>query len=308
MNKTNSHPIDHVDPVRHWTLHRVLGAMAFLALMSAIVVAADAKEIDAEQWRLEQMATIAEKLRAADTESERREYRSQQSWLRRWKPGSMTTASDDVDNGSDRSALVDEPALKDLERPAGIETETWRSMVELQSRLIAVDNDDERKANLRRTITLARQLEAMLSSHLASESQSLATKTGWALAHTRYRLGRALAYRELPDVRERWPISDGEQYEQELQGAYQRLVEQTEDERPEFILLADRMLRRAGEKGRALEMLEANRNVIEPRWYLKKRRDLLNELHWDPPYREAARLYREAGHDEILSESRGDTE
>ena len=104
-----------------------------------------------------------------------------------------------------------------------------------------------------------------------------------------------MAYRELPVVRERWPISNPDHYQEQLAAVYQRLTNQTNRSRPEFILLEDRMLRRSGKKGRALELLEANRQSIEPKWYLKKRRDLLQELGWEPAYQEAARLYLEAG-------------
>lgn len=99
-------------------------------------------------------------------------------------------------------------------------------------------------------------------------------------------------------VRQRWPISDRARYEAQLSAAYQRLLHQTKTVRPEFILLEDRMLRRSGKKGRALELLEANQEWIEPKWYLKKRRDLLLELGWELPHKEADRLYLQAGYDD----------
>lgn len=198
----------------------------------------------------------------------------------------------------DESGLVEEPRLGELERPESVDASVWQSMVAMQDRLFVTDNDDERKENLPTTIELAHQLEAAMSTQFADESNSLATPIAWAIAYTRYRLGRALAYRELPEVREAWPISDPDRYEDELNDVFERLAEQTKGNRREFILLQDRMFRRAGKKGRALELLEANRRSIDPKWYLKKRRDLLQELGWDPPYREAAQLYLEAGYDD----------
>ncbi len=96
-----------------------------------------------------------------------------------------------------------------------------------------------------------------------------------------------MAYRELPEVRARWPISNPDHYEAQVAAAYQRLTTQASPDLPEFVLLQDRMLQRAGKNGRALELLEESRQSMEPKRYLKKRRDLLQELGWDPAYQEA---------------------
>jgi len=159
-----------------------------------------------------------------------------------------------------------------------------------------MDTDDDRKEKLREIIASAKRFEKELSEQLPPRLRQFPAPTAWTLAYARYRLGRALAYRELPSVRERWPISDPDHYQEQLLTAYQRLLDQTKQVRPEFILLEDRILRRSGKKGRALELLEAYRESIEPKWYLKKRRDLLKELGWEPPYKEAARIYIEAGY------------
>ncbi|QDT08668.1 hypothetical protein [Planctomycetes bacterium K23_9] len=270
-------------------------AVLVLASRPASSTAEEPRIVVATNWQAEQMEALAKKTQTASTDDDRLEYLARQSWLRRWKPGKMPSAPSDAPFESE---LVDEPLLKHLERPAEVASSVWQQMIALQTQLLVVDTDDERKENLRRTIPLAKQLETVLSDELPTASQPLETPTGWALAYTRYRLGRAVAYRELPVVREAWPISNPERYEKELVAIYTRLTEQTEQDRPEFILLQDRMFRRSGKKGRALELLEANRRSIEPKWYLKKRRDLLKELGWDPPYHEAARLYRQAGYDD----------
>ncbi|WDQ14876.1 hypothetical protein [Rhodopirellula sp. P2] len=252
-------------------------------------------KVEAEHWQHQKLASIAMRIQEAKSDDARLEYSARQSWLSRWKPGQMPSAPADA---PDQTGLVEEPRLQDLERPEPVDADAWQAMIDLQDRLLASDTDDDRKANLRKTIELASQLEATLAAKLPTDSQSLSTPTSWALAFTRYRLGRALAYRELPEVRERWPIADPGQYQAQLVAAVQRLTEQTKGDRREFILLQDRMFRRSGQKGRALELLEANRHSIEPKWYLKKRRDLLQELGWDPPYREAAQRYLQAGYDD----------
>ncbi|EKK00351.1 hypothetical protein RBSH_04367 [Rhodopirellula baltica SH28] len=251
------------------------------------------RTVEAQRWKTETLASIASKIQNASSDDERLEYSARQSWLRRWRPGHMPSAPADAPNESE---LMEEPVLADLQRPKSIDDDVWSAMVNLQKRLIASDTDEERKDNLRETIELAGELEQSLMDYLPADSQTLATPTGWTLAFTRYRLGRALAYRELPEVRERWPIAKPDQYQTRLVAAVQRLTDQTQGDRREFILLQDRMFRRSGKKGRALELLEANRHSIDPKWYLKKRRDLLLELGWDPPYREAARLYLQAGY------------
>lgn len=261
-------------------------------------------EIDAERWRKQQLETIARHIQKSGSTDERRELVARQSWLRRWQPGQMPFAPK---NAPEESDLVEEPSLGRLTRPAAVAPDAWQKMIYSQERLLDADTVDLRKPNLKTIISLATDLERLLADQLPPELHKLETPSGWALAYARYRLGRALAYRELPPVRARWPITNPDDYEQTLVAAYERLTNQTGKSRPEFILLEDRMLRRAGKKGLALELLEANRQSIEPKWYLKKRRDLLKELGWDPPHEEAAQLYLDAGYqDEPSIESRTD--
>ncbi|TWU24308.1 hypothetical protein Pla52o_22350 [Novipirellula galeiformis] len=274
-------------PSRKWIVVLVLASLATGS------TAAEPNPIDAENWRSQQLATIAEQIQNADSDDDRLEYVARQSWLRRWKPGHMSLAPTEAPADSER---VEEPLLETLVRPAEIAPNVWQQMIDLQTRLLSVDNDEQRKENLRTTIGLAKQLEQVLSDQFPSESQQLTTPTAWIVAYTRYRLGRALAYRELPSVRARWPISNPDHYEVQLTAVYQRLIKQANRDRPEFILLQDRMLRRAGQKGLALELLEVSQQSIEPKWYLKKRRDLLHELGWDPAYQEAAQRYLQAGY------------
>ena len=267
-------------------------AVIVVALLASGSFAETPQKIEAAAWRSERLVVIAQKIESADSDEERLEQIARQAWLRRWKPGHMPSAPSDWPDESD---LVDEPLLGKLKTPDGVALESWQRTITLQKRLLTIDNDEERKENLRETIELAGKLEQCLSQQLSAESQALQTRTGWALAYARYRLGRGLAYRELPVVRQRWPIANPERYEQQLNQVYARLTKQISGSRPEFILLEDRMLRRTGKKGRALQLLEANKRFIEPKWYLKKRRDLLKELGWEPAHIEAAKKYTAAG-------------
>lgn len=276
-------------PLREWV------AIVIVTSLAITSIAAELNEVDAEAWRVQQLSAIAEELRLAKSEAERLEYAARQSGLHRWKPGHMPSAPKQA---LTPSGLVQEPLLEELERPDEVEPGSWQLMVDLQTRLHTVDTDEERKANLRSIINLAAKFETVLAGQLPPASQKLPSQTGWVLAFTRYRLGRALAYRELPVVKERWPISKPDEYQEQLKAVFKRLTDQTIQTRPEFILLHDRMLRRSGNKGRAVELLELHRQSIKPKWYLKKRRDLLQELGWAPPYQEAARLYLEAGYDD----------
>ena len=68
------------------------------------------------------------------------------------------------------------------------------------------------------------------------------------------------------------------------------------------------MLRRDGWFGRALNMLEDHGERLELQWYLKKRRDLLQELTWEGPAKEAAALYAEKFPEEVAKESLSSSE
>lgn len=274
--------------------------MVILSTVFALIVFAfpgdQTGQQDAHIWRKEKIASLNAQLVNTDGESDQRlEWLAQRAWLESWQPGEMNGARKLI--ASKSKLLIDEPSLADLDRPAGISFDRWHHIVNLQSQLWDLDSDENRKQNLKTTIPLAEQLEQALVAELDIVDQTLDSQVGWALAFVRYRLGRAIAYRELPDVIDKWPIENQESYNEQLDSVVERLRTQAADTRPEFILLEDRMLRRAGWRGRALWMLERHRDFIEPKWYLKKRRDLLGELGWDLPQQEAARIYSAAGFD-----------
>ncbi|MFG0290806.1 MAG: hypothetical protein ACF8CQ_21730 [Rhodopirellula sp. JB044] len=279
-----------------------------LALFVSVNTTTVADEPSASKWRSSQLDGINERLQSVDSEQTRLELLAQQAWLRRWEPGEMsqmpTTSSvrwDDDEQGE--SKLVQEPLLLDLTRPEGVAKQEWQRLIALQAVLRQIDTNENRKESLREIIPASQRFVDALSEALASSTRphatpvkQLNTDTDWVLAYARYRLGRALAYREIPVVRERWPIEDPDAYQRRLYEVYRQLNEQTGGPRAEFILLEDRMLRRSGQKGLALELLEKHQGSIDVKWYLKKRRDLLQELGWEPPYREAAKIYFDAGY------------
>jgi hypothetical protein len=128
-------------------------------------------------------------------------------------------------------------------------------------------------------------------------------ETRLALAHCLYRGGRALAYRELPDVVDRMPIEDPEKHEAQLIGVYRRLKELVPEDRLEFILLDVRLLRRDNWNGRALALLEEYGGQLGKQWFLKKRRDVLRDLGWSDAAEEAAGLYAKHFPDALESDA-----
>ena len=275
-----------------------------ICLVPACLLATEPDQKLAAEWNRQTLSEIDERIASMQNSEDLSELIAQRSWLQNWTPGRMPGAPA---SESSKPDLAIEPPLKELTRPTNISEPQWADLEAIQKRLFEVDTNELRKQHLPEIIELSRKLEAGLASGLPEES----TEDGgnesqerhgkplnlqWALAFARYRLGRGLAYRELPKVIARWPIDNRKEYEAELKGAYERLTGQMGKGKPEFILLEDRMLRRAGKKGQALELLEANKKSIDAKWYLKKRRDLLKELEWDPPYQEAAKIYFDAGY------------
>lgn len=266
-------------------------------------------ESEAERWRREQIETLSRRLRDAAPDDRRRdEWEARLGWLRRWQPGSMPAAADVPGPASE---LVDEPDLAALDVGGASAAEEFGRAVRLQRQLRERDTLENRKRELEPIAELASRLDRSLTRLLRmldidpaefsraepSAAGTLPDSLRWALAHARYRRARAIAYRELPDVVSVTPIADRESFEAELGRAQRRLRACFPGPRPEFVLFDIRMLRRDDRRGQALDRLERFAWAIDPKWYLKKRRDLLQELGWEPPYREAATRYAESGLD-----------
>lgn len=261
-------------------------------------------------WKQEKLAQLEEGISAAERagESDRHdELRARREWLRSWPaepsaadaqasaPGWSPLSSDQI------PWLVAEPDLTahlhsyDIEREHAEgrrEGNRWlRAAARLQAELHRLDAPPVRKQNLKRTAAQCERLVVALAEAPEPLPRGLtAEDVYWARAHTLYRWGRALGYRELPDVREVMPLENPTQLDQRLRGVFEQLRRLAPD-RAEFVLLKIRMLRRDEQWGRALRLLEAHRWAIDRKWYLKKRRDMLASLGWEPAHARAAAEY-----------------
>lgn len=271
----------------------------------------------AGDWRSKTLAQVKDKIEDGPSPAERQELRAQQSWLQSWLPGKMASRPQSAAAGKAKrkEPILVSPVLDEFHRIANQEDVPLKAKLSHLKHFAAahpndlaikqalvhwIDNDSERrKAFLKEATTLiARYTEHVRQrlGQLASDSRPDAThdtalelealKTVYHFAL--YRHVRALAYRELPDVVKRQPIVDPEALDRKIRQAFQRLVDVAGSGRPEFVLIEIRMHRRAGRLATALQLLEANGNLISLKWYLKKRRDLLQELDWEYPFREAA--------------------
>lgn len=144
----------------------------------------------------------------------------------------------------------------------------------LQRRLMTLDVPSTRKQNLSEIVTTADELIQELTGIYGSDSTQLADPL--------YRKGRALGYRELPDVVARTPVENPAQLDRDFEATFARLQSLVDVTGPKYVLLAVRRERRRGFHGEALDLLEGYRqNHLQPDWYHKKRSDLLSELKLD---------------------------
>lgn len=264
-------------------------------------------DVDAK-WKEAQLSLLNSQLAAQADGPLREELQAQAKWLKSWEPNSLKTKSSWESNFGEQ--VASEPIL-----------DPNRITAKLRQRLLGKD--------AKPTVADTKQLEALLAKYpqdigvrqlhmhwldqlqyrkkyaddiasvcdklielLDATPNSKASKTVQrAKAFSLYRKGRALAYRELPDVVAENPIEDPRAHGSRLQATYRQLTELAGFGRPEFVLLDIRMLRRDNWNGRALALLEEYGSIITPKWYLKKRRDLLTELGWEKPAEEAAAIY-----------------
>jgi tripeptidyl-peptidase II len=96
-----------------------------------------------------------------------------------------------------------------------------------------------------------------------------------------YRKGRALGYMELPDVVARHPIADPATLDAAFEANFRELAKWVDTTDAKYVLLHVRHDRRKGRLAHALK--ELNEQIAESPptfWYVKKRRDLYEELGW----------------------------
>lgn len=97
-----------------------------------------------------------------------------------------------------------------------------------------------------------------------------------------YRKGRALGYMELPEVVAKHPIADQAKLDEEFAATFKQLTRWVDTEEPDYILLHDRKLRREGNFGQAIKLLQ--KDIARPKrddWlHHKKLRDMYEALGW----------------------------
>ena len=272
----------------------------------------------ANQWKTTQLEELDQRLDSGTAKNtQRRELESRKAWLTKWTPGKMDA---DARENSSLPKVRTEPILNSI--PA----------TELQKELMAVQGSGEENTVIRifekaianhpndigtqqlhlswidhplRRKSFLNEIEVSTNRllKLLETQDRLAPEIQLARQFTLYRRGRALAYRELPDVVKHTPITDPKRLDDAIRSAYEELISSSGSGRPEFVLLEIRVLRRDEKFGTALCMLEKFGSVIKPKWYLKKRRDLLKELQWEFPHDEAAAIYASKFPEEVAKEA-----
>ncbi|MEZ6138458.1 MAG: hypothetical protein R3C53_26545 [Pirellulaceae bacterium] len=263
-----------------------------------------------KEWRKTQLALLEQQLGDSKVKGElREELLAQQKWLTAYQPGGLTEKPL-WEKPESVPAPVAEPIVDPNETAADLRERllgpkakpTTKDTTELQELLVDnsgdigirqlhlhwLDQKQYRKDYPDEIADAAIRLSGLLEQLKQTEEVRLAQ------AYCLYRRARALAYRELPDVIEKKPIEDPEKFEAELVGAYNQLISAAGAGRSEFILMDIRMLRRDHFYGQALVLLTDHASNIDRQWFLKKRRDLLREIGWQAPAKEAAELYAKA--------------
>ena len=265
------------------------------------------------------MAELNNKIAALDgKQAQLTETKSRLQWLTRWSPESMSPIPNSPKtllppkriepslNSSSSEQL--ETLVASLDDDEAVEilnlaiSKNKNDAAILQTALHWMDDpSDRRKKYLNEIEQTATRLIGLLQSSINDQPNE---KFRCALDFTRYRRARALVYRELPDVIAVRPIPNQAELDRHIQKAFADLFQGSNTEKTEFILLKIRMHRRAKEFGQALALLEKYGRTILPKWYQKKRRDLLKEMGWTHPYREAAEIYKEHFPAEVEKEKR----
>lgn len=312
---------------RRWHLlqNRLVFAMLVTFVLSSSLAHAQLSVLSEgnkpAKWKASQLATLQQQLADPNLADELKlELQSQLKWLTAWEPGKLSEQP--LWTTEAQNPHWEEPALDPMglagklrKRLLGPEARpTAEDTAALKALLAAHDNDlgvrqlhlhwldqpQYRKVYPQEIADAASKVLALLDG-VAQPDQ----ETARARLFTLYRRGRALIYRELPEVLASKPMSEAELSRSgaDLVGTYRQLKKLVAAPRPEFILLEDRMLRRDHWNGRALALLEDFGGQVAPQWYLKKRRDILRDLGWESPAKEAADVYAKAYPEEVAKES-----
>ncbi|MFK7737774.1 MAG: hypothetical protein AB8B50_17200 [Pirellulaceae bacterium] len=271
------------------------------------------------KWKDTQLETLRTQLKDQPAVGALRlELESQVKWLEAWEPKSLGLAS--LWESPTAEGRYVEPPLDPNKRATALRERllgkaakpTSRDTARLEKLLSVYPNDigirqlhlhwlDQTQYRKQYADEIAEASQRLIGLLEQVESQTRAVKV--ATVFCLYRRGRALAYRELPDVVAKDPISEPEKHSAALLGTYTQLISMVGEDRPEFILLQIRMLRRDHWYGRALHLLESNGSLIEQKWFLKKRRDLLRDLGWQEAAKEASAVYAKEFAGEVEKEA-----
>jgi hypothetical protein len=271
------------------------------------------------EWKKTQLDVLREQLKEQPTEGALRlELEAQVKWLEAWEP--KTLALEPLWKSPATRGGYIEPSLDPnnratvlRERLLGKEAKpTRRDTAQLEKLLAAYPSDigvrqlhlhwlDQLQYRKQYADEIAEAAQRLIG--LLELTQPQSREVQMATVFCLYRRGRALAYRELPDVVAKEPIADPEKHSAALLGTYSRLISMVGEDQPEFVLLQIRMLRRDRWYGRALSLLESNGSLIDRKWFLKKRRDLLRNLGWQEAAKEAAAVYAEEFPGEVAKEA-----
>lgn len=268
----------------------------------------------ARAWKSAQLDSIDSQLKSLKSSPLESELRSQRRWLAAWQPGAMSeeplwkppktlaqqkTWNEPLLDPSGKASELRKRLLGKGAKPTRADTDALEKAINAapedlglrQLYLHWIDQYEFRKIHQDDIRRAAQAVTDLIAKQGVPQDDEEAAKLIMARRFALYRKVRAIAYRDLPEVTEKRPIKSPKEFDALLRGAYADLMSDAGAGRQEFILIEIRMLRRDALLGSALERLEDYGSVIEPKWLLKKRRDILKELGWALPSDEAAELY-----------------
>lgn len=274
------------------------------------------------QWKSTQLQLLDQQMQDPAVKGPlRSELEAQKRWLEKWNSGSLSDKPWMAQ--TEKVKLFTEPTIDPQKKATALRERllgkgakpTEKDTTELQKTLAKFPKDvglkqlylhwlDQRQYRDQYAATIV-ESAISLASALEQEKPTEATKLARAFCF--YRAARALIHMESEEAIAKKPIEDLPKHESQLLGIYAQLSELVGQNRPEFILLEIRMLRRDSWYGRALLLLEENADVIDTQWYLNHRRDLLSDLGWEQPAKEAKEIAlanQSNGSSEVRSASR----
>ncbi len=267
------------------------------------------------QWKSTQLDLIGQQLADQSVKGVlRKELESQKLWLSQWNSGQLK-AGPWIKQKENKQRLV-EPTVDPEKKAAGLreklfgkkvkptaaDTQALQKLLEQNPEDIGIqqlylhwiDQKQYRDDYAEKIVATASKLAIELAK-VEKQTEDLRN----ARAYCYYRAARALAHMESPELQAKQPIKDLAAHEAQLLGLYNQLGELVGHDRPEFILLEIRMLRRDHWNGQALMLLEEHAEILETQWYLQHRRDLLNDLGWTPPAKEAETIAASASNEKV---------